>query len=48
MYPVDCRGSASGIVRLYKGSTRLGQTSFSGSNGFGYVNKVLEPGTYKM
>jgi len=48
MYPTTCRGSTSGVVRLFKGSSRLGQTSISSSNGFGYVSSRLGAGTYTV
>lgn len=38
MYPDKCRGKSSGTVKLYKGSSTIGRSYISGSDGFGYVN----------
>ena len=48
MYPDKCRGKSSGQVRLYKGTSTIGRAYISGSDGFGYVNQVLEPGKYTI
>lgn len=50
MYPPggNCRGTTSGVIRLFKGSTRLGQTYISSSDGFGYVFKNLAAGDYSI